>query len=67
MKEPSKINVYSLGFEDPEDGLEGGRKDRAMMATKAVTTEGRLKAKLSKESNDGNLGWRNSKHSQKVS
>ena len=57
MEEPSKINVYSLGFEDPEDGLEG-RKGRAMTmraAAGAVTAEGRLKAKLSRESNDGNL------------
>ena len=28
--EPSKINVYSLGFEEPEDGLEGS-KGRMMM------------------------------------
>ena len=60
MEEPSKINVYSLGFEEPEDnGLEGGgRGSRSLMtraAAGAVTAEGRLKAKLSKESSDGNL------------
>ena len=54
-EEPSKINVYSLGFEEPEDGLEGGKGRLARAAAGAVTAEGRLKAKLSKESSDGNL------------
>ena len=48
--------MYSLGFEEPEGGE--GSSNAAVGACgsrAAVTAEGRLKAKLSKESSDGNL------------